>query len=215
VDNNNLGVDLIASITAPVAITYSEDHACNANGSARTLYAAASPIKRGVKIVGATHCDPLDPANVGCDLICGASDPARQELYRRYVTGWFEFWLRCDPSYFDWVYGANVQADLAAGTITYEADPDPGPTTPCSINPPPEVRNLRAARSGVDIVFSWDAVPPPVTEYRLYRAIVMPFAGEILRGTFSVEAGRDAGAIDAEPIYFYRVRAANSGGEGP
>jgi predicted dienelactone hydrolase len=98
VDSNSLGVNALASVHIPVAITYSEDSSCNANGSARALYAAALSPKRGVKIVGGTHCDPEDPTNFLCTLVCGSAASARQTLYRKYTTGWFEYYLRCDSS---------------------------------------------------------------------------------------------------------------------
>ena len=219
VDNNNLGVNAMPLITVPAAITYSEDNACNANGSARVLYAAAVPVKRGVKIVGATHCDPLDPAEFACGLICGASTPARQESYRRYVTGWFEFWLRCDASYYDWVYGSHVADDVSAGVVTYAADPDPGPLDPCaqSGTPPPAVTGVRAWRSGAAVALAWDAASatPAVSEYRVYRSDSEPFVFGPPLLSVANTAASDAAGLGGNAIYFYQVRAVNSVAEGP
>ena len=53
------------------------------------LYAAANPRKRGVKLVGANHCDPEKDNDVlGCVLTCGAWNATRHKRYLRYVTGW-------------------------------------------------------------------------------------------------------------------------------
>ena len=218
VDNNNLGVNAMPAITRPVAITYSEDSSCNANGSARALYAAAVPTRRGMKIVGATHCDPLDPSSASCNLFCGAATAPRQALYRRYVTGWFEFWLRCDASYFDWVYGSYVQADLTAGTVTYTADPDPGPRDPCPPGlPPGPVTRLLAWKTGGDVALSWDAVVanPAVTSYRWYRTQTMPFVFGTPDGSVAALTATDVGGVGGAPRFFYQVRAVNAAGEGP
>jgi dienelactone hydrolase len=59
VDNGGLGVAALVNLAAPVAITYSEPSSCNADGSAFTLYNAALAPKRGLRIVGANHTDPL------------------------------------------------------------------------------------------------------------------------------------------------------------
>lgn len=123
VDNNSLGVNALASVSIPVAITYSEPSSCNASGSAAVLYAAAPAAKRGIKIVGANHTDPQDPAGFLSVLTCGMANSARQTLYRRYVTGWFEYYLKADQSYAPFVFalaGGQAASDVAAGLITYD-----------------------------------------------------------------------------------------------
>ena len=124
VDNAGRGVAALPSIAVPVAMTWSEPSACNANGSAEVLYAGARGIRRGIKIVGANHSDPQDPAGLLSILTCGAPDVGRQSLYRRYMAGWFERYLRHDATYDPYVYnypGGQVAADLAAGLITVSA----------------------------------------------------------------------------------------------
>ena len=126
VDNNNLGVNALASVTIPVAITYSEPSSCNANGSASVLLQAAPAAKRGIKIVGANHTDPQDPAGFLSVITCGAANATRQMLYRRYVTGWFEYYLRGDQSYAPFVFdlpGGQTAADITANRITYARTP--------------------------------------------------------------------------------------------
>jgi dienelactone hydrolase len=122
VDNGGLGVAALGTVAAPVAITYSEPSSCNADGSALTLYHAAQAPKRGIRIVGANHTDPQDPASGLSALFCGAANAARQTLYRRYMAGWFEYHLRGDARYGPWVFaqaGGPLAADLAANRITY------------------------------------------------------------------------------------------------
>jgi dienelactone hydrolase len=128
VDNGGLGVAALATIAAPVAITYSEPSSCNANGSALTLYEAALAPKRGIRIIGANHTDPQDPASGLSELFCGAANSARQALYRRYMAGWFEYHLRGDASYGPWVFnqaGGPLAGDLSSNKITYAEAPAP------------------------------------------------------------------------------------------
>ncbi len=171
----------------------------------------------GVKIVGGTHCDPEDPTNILCTLVCGSASSTRQALYRRYVTGWFEYYLRCDASYESWVHGSQVQADLSAGRITFDVAPNPPAALPCGPPPlPPEVANLRVRRIGADLELAWDAAvaAPAVTGYRVYRSPGASFAGAVL-------AGSTAGTTFTEPVSsspspaFFKVAAVNANGEGP
>lgn len=122
VDNGGQGVAALAVVAAPVAITYSEPSNCNANGSALTLYQAARAPKRGLRIVGANHTDPQDPASGLSALVCGGANAQRQTLYRRYMAGWFEYHLRGDASYGPWVFnqpGGALASDLGSNRITY------------------------------------------------------------------------------------------------
>ena len=124
VDNGGQGVAALAAVNLPVAITWSEPSTCNASGSAEVLYAATRGVRRGIKIVGANHSDPQDPAGVLSILTCGGANSTRQALYRRYMAGWFEYHLRRDASYAPWILnypGGQLAADLAANRITYQA----------------------------------------------------------------------------------------------
>jgi dienelactone hydrolase len=124
VDNRGQGVAALPNVRVPIAMTWSEPSACNANGSAAVLYAAAAGIRRGIKVVGANHTDPQDPAGLLSSLVCGSADAARQSCYRRYMVGWFERYLRGDTDYDPYVYnhvGGQLATDLSQGIITYQA----------------------------------------------------------------------------------------------
>ncbi len=121
VDNGGAGVAALASVAVPVAITWSERSSCNAFGSAETLYAAARGTRRGLRIVGANHTDPQDPPGVLGSVTCGGAYAPRQALYRRYMAGWFEYFLRGDESYAPWVFrfaDGQVAEDIATIKIT-------------------------------------------------------------------------------------------------
>lgn len=122
VENGEQGVTALRSVAAPVAITYSEPSSCNAGGSALILYNAAGAPKRGMRIVGANHTDPQDPANALSALFCGGANSERQALYRRYMTGWFEYHLRGEAAYGPWVFnqpGGALASDLGSNKVTY------------------------------------------------------------------------------------------------
>ena len=112
----------LASVAAPVAVTYSKPSSCNASGSALTLYNAALAPERGRRIVGANHTDPQDPTSALSALFCGAVNSTRQALYRRYMAGWFEYHLRADASYGPWVFNqpsGPLATDLGSNKVTY------------------------------------------------------------------------------------------------
>ena len=118
----------LASVAAPVAITYSEPSSCNANGSALTLYNEARAPKRGMRIVGGNHTDPQDPASALIALFCGRANATRQALYRRYMVGWFEYHLRGDALYGPWVFnqtGGALASDLGSNKVTYAEEAAP------------------------------------------------------------------------------------------
>lgn len=124
VDSGGAGEAALVSVNVPIAMTWSERSSCNAFGSAERLYASARGIRRGVRIVGANHTDPQDPAGVLGSITCGGAYAPRQALYRRYMAGWFEYFLRGDESYAPWVFryaGGPLADDLAAVRITYNA----------------------------------------------------------------------------------------------
>jgi hypothetical protein len=124
VDNGGQGVAALAGVNVPVAMTWSEPSACNASGSAEVLYGMARGVRRGMKIVGANHTDPQDPAGILSVLTCGGANATRQALYRRYMAGWFEYHLRGDVSYAPWILNfpaGQLAADLAANRVTYHA----------------------------------------------------------------------------------------------
>ncbi|MEM7247033.1 MAG: alpha/beta fold hydrolase [Acidobacteriota bacterium] len=220
VDSGELGTTALASTTAPVAITHSEDSACNAFGSARDLYEAAIGPKRRVLVVDGNHCDPEMPSDLLCSLPCGGANAERQALYRKLVTGWLEHWLRCDASYAPWVSGVELAADVMAGRVVTESMPDPVEAD-CVVVPPGEVTGLRVTTSGDDLVLSWDPLvsEPVVESYRVYRSTVPEVVrvtservGEVPAPTVELVLPGERTTLASS---FFVVRAANAGGEGP
>jgi pimeloyl-ACP methyl ester carboxylesterase len=61
----------------------SEPSACNANGSVTGLLGSLRFAAEDVRIAGATHCDPENPSDFLCRLVCGGGSSARQTTYQR------------------------------------------------------------------------------------------------------------------------------------
>ena len=214
VDSGGLGEGEIAAIRAPASYSWSEPSACNAFGSGEQLHAAAPPPKRGLAIEGGTHCDPEDPSDLGCVLICGGESEARRTLYRRHATDWLEHWLRCDESYRSWIDGADVLAEEAAGLLGFSAE---GLGPPCAAARPGPVTGLRVARDGDDLLLSWDPLPPepPVTGYRVREDESFEHAAALLVAEPGEPQVRLTGAAAEAGNRSWRVRAFGPGGEGP
>ena len=178
VDNGGQGVDALAAVNVPVAITWSEPSSCNASGSAEVLYAAARGVRRGMRIVGANHTDPQDPAGILSVFTCGGANSTRQKLYRRYMAGWFEYHLRGDASYAPWVLnypGSQLAADLAANRITYQA------VVPLELNLglthgvlALEVSGPSGQRFALEHSLNWDSWVPIATNTTPISPVVLP-----------------------------------------
>jgi hypothetical protein len=199
VDSAGLGAGALPFARAAIGITFSEPSSCNANGSSEVLYGAAVPQKRGVKLVGANHCDPEKNNDLlGCALTCGSWNATRHQRYLRYVTGWLEYFLRCDKSYEEWVLGRHVEQDLANGVIAYDA-----------ALAPDAPNGLAAGASGAAIALT-RAAPDPcaaIDSWRLYRATASggPYtlrAGDLPPGQTSF---RDE-AVEPGRTYYYVAR---------
>lgn len=215
VDSGMLGATSVATARAAVGPVWSEPSSCNAQGSAVALYAAAPPPRRGVLIVGGTHCDPEINADVlGCTLVCGYWNAERHRAYLRYVSAWFGAHLLCDPADRAWVDGEALAADAAAGVVEPVADlrpPVPPPPIPSvdgaavrlERDPPPWCgardawRVFRDDGAGLELVA--DGLAPGTTSWidgdvaggRTYAYVVQdvirPGAGESVRDSAAAE----------------------------
>lgn len=67
----------------------SEPSSCNANGSVLGLLGGLRFASEDVRIVGATHCDPENPSDFFCRLVCGGGSTARQTTYQRLMYLFF------------------------------------------------------------------------------------------------------------------------------
>ncbi len=64
----------------------SEPSGCNGDGSVSLLLPRLSFPTSDVRIVGGTHCDPEDPTDRLCRLLCGGTSAEARQLYRSLLT---------------------------------------------------------------------------------------------------------------------------------
>jgi pimeloyl-ACP methyl ester carboxylesterase len=66
----------------PLASLRSEPSACNREGQILEVLRGLRFASEDVRIVGGTHCDPEDPTDIPCMLVCRGSSPQGQGLYQ-------------------------------------------------------------------------------------------------------------------------------------
>jgi pimeloyl-ACP methyl ester carboxylesterase len=65
----------------PLLSLRSEPGACNANASVGRLVERMTFVVSDLRIVGATHCDPENPSDISCEIVCGRSEESNRETY--------------------------------------------------------------------------------------------------------------------------------------
>ena len=79
-----------------------------------------------IEVLGASHMSFLDDTN--CGIACavcgeGTDEPAEtRQLAHRYMTAFFNVFLRGDASYRYWLDGQGIQQDITRGAITSQLD---------------------------------------------------------------------------------------------
>ena len=87
-------------------------------------YAHATSPAIEIEVLGASHMSFLD--DPGCGLVCdacpdGTDDPATtRRLTRRYLTAFFQVFLRGEDAYRAYLTGEPMTADVAAGLVRFE-----------------------------------------------------------------------------------------------
>lgn len=69
----------------PFASWRSESSPCNSRGEILHVLDGLTFLTEDVLIVGATHCDPENPSDALCALVCGCSTTERQFLYLEFL----------------------------------------------------------------------------------------------------------------------------------
>ncbi len=174
---------------------------CNSEGDYAEIYPyIGATHKASLLIVGASHCDFMDPGNAFCYLICGGeADPEKTRLIQKYTTAWFNYYLHVDTDSFAYLYGVESQLDVAAGRIELQVD-----TAPKSF-----------AGSGLvgAAALEWELYDHPIVAgYNIYRRLPSepylesPYAQVGLSGTYV-----DTGVVGGQ-AYFYTVRSHDAAG---
>ncbi len=107
-----------AGASGLVAILRAQPSLCNLGGSDQTrLYDALPGAKLLVSVRGGSHCDPGDPSNWLCDVVCGARSPARLRTFERYATAALLWGLRGDRRALAFIGARALSADGAVGAF--------------------------------------------------------------------------------------------------
>jgi dienelactone hydrolase len=145
------------SIAVPTGILGAPPSTCNADSDYLDIYPLVGAVhKASFRLVGASHCDFPDPGNAFCGFTCGAADASRTRLSQKYMTAWLNYYLQLQPEYYAYLFGAQAEADVAAGTIERQVDTAP--------------RGLEASGGIGSIVVNWELYSHPVVAgYNIYR----------------------------------------------
>jgi dienelactone hydrolase len=147
-------------ITAPTCILGAPSSNCNSEADYAEIYPfVGATHKAEFFIVGASHCDfmdPGDPLNL-CSIFCdGDTDPERTHLVQKYMTAWFNYYVHYDTDYYDYLYGTGANSDIASGHIERQVDTAP--------------RDVAATGQYKAVLLEWTLYDHPVVAgYNAYR----------------------------------------------
>jgi len=147
-----------ASILVPSGILGSPPSSCNSDSDYGEIFNfLAAPHRAAYRVVGASHCDFLDPGNSYCSLFCGGStSPARTEISQRYMTAWLNYYLMLKEDFYPVIFGDGHDQDVSAGLVASQIVT--------------RVQNFDGVGIGQNIFLTWDQYDHPIVAgYNLYR----------------------------------------------
>ena len=188
-------------IQAPTCILGAPASNCNSEADYEEIYPVVGAAhKASLFIVGASHCDFMDPGYGACSLVCeGDTDPARTQLAQKYTTAWLNYYLHSDVRSYEYVYGGEAEADVAAGRIDAQWDAAPKGVT----------GQIVAGAASLQ----WELYEHPmVAGYNIYRRL----PEQSYTATPHAQVGRVANYLDeglaAGQAYCYAVRSHDPAG---
>jgi predicted dienelactone hydrolase len=188
-------------IQAPTCILGAPSSNCNSECDYLEVYPFVGSVHKAQLIIsGASHCDFMDPGYAACTLFCdGDTDHARTLLAQKYTTAWFNYYLHEDTASFDYLYGSQAAADIAAGSIQAQVD-----TAPRGLN----AQGLLEAAS-----LEWELYQHPIVAgYHIYRRLPeASYASTPAAQVEPVSRYRDEGLV-AGQSYYYTVRSHDAAG---
>lgn len=188
-------------ITAPTCILGAPSSTCNSEADYAEIYPfVGATHKASFLIVGASHCDFMDPGQSFCALVCGGStDSQRTRSIQKTMTAWFNYYLHLDTDYYTYLYGAEADADIAAGKVERQVDTAP--------------RGLGATGLAEAVALAWELYEHPIVAgYNLYRRL----PGEAYTETPRAQVERTFTYLDvglqAGQVYSYTLRSRDAAG---
>lgn len=183
-------------IQAPTCILGAPSSNCNSEADYSEIYPFVGAVHRALLfIVGASHCDFMDPGYAACSFVCeGDTDPARTQLTQKYTTAWFNYYLHLNAQSYRYLYGSEADADIAAGRIQAQWDTAPRGFTGQGMDGSTSLR--------------WGLYEHPIVAgYNIYRRP----PDQSYAPAPDAQAGRVSTYLDdglaAGQVYFYTVRS--------
>lgn len=195
------------STTAPLLALGAPSQLCNAEAGYNAMYDSVGSAHRTKLVVAeASHCDFMDTNSqlhiFGCTMFCGGSyDEARVTLIERYTTAWFNYYLRGETGYYDYLYGPEVEEDVSEGRLSERATRS-------------STRGVSAVAEGASIRVGWTPTDYPIIAgYNVYRSTT---SGQYPAQPCA-QLGRDSSSfLDTDVVagerYYYCVRSRDAAG---
>jgi dienelactone hydrolase len=145
-------------ISVPTGILGAPGSSCNDDADyVEIFYYIGATHKASYLLNGVSHCVFAIPGNQFCTFTCsGAIDTSKQLLVKRYMTGWFNYYLLDKTEDFTYLYGAQSEADVNAGAIVKQVS-----TAPRDVSAQPLINAIR---------LNWTRYDHPIIAgYNIYR----------------------------------------------
>jgi len=114
VDYQMTGRPVYATVCSPIMAIFAEPGSCNTQADWSTFKTTSLGPQIFLDVIGSNHCDPINPAMIGCDLLCGgASSPQNQANYARYATAYFLAMLKDDAAAATTLTASALSSDAA------------------------------------------------------------------------------------------------------
>ena len=188
-------------ISAPTGILGAPASSCNDNADYVEIYSyVGATHKAAYSLSGVSHCVFAIPGNQFCTVTCsGAVDAAKQLLVKRYMTGWFNYYLLYKTEDYTYLYGAQSAADVSAGSIVKQENTAP--------------RDVSAQARLNAIQLSWTRYDHPIVGgYNVYRRQ----NGQTYSATPYAQVAAGASYIDTQvavgQVYSYTLRSYDEAG---
>ena len=183
-------------ITAPTCILGAPPSNCNSEADYAEIYPfVGATHKASFLIVGASHCDFMDPGNWACSLVCeGSTSTERTDLAQKYMTAWFNYYLHLNTNDYEYLYGVEANTDIAAGLTERRVDTAPRGLTARGL--------LRAA------ALEWELCRHPIVAgYNIYRRLPGEARSETPCALVDRRSTYVDRAVTSERVYSYTLRS--------
>ena len=192
------------NITAPLVVIGAPAQLCNNQAEYNDMYLyIGATHKAKFVITNGTHCDFMNTDDewqiLGCSLLCGEFSEERLEIAVRYMTAWFNYYLRCETDYYTYLYGDEADEDIQAGLITRTVQTAP--------------RDVVALGRFGAVELNWTLYDHPIIAgYNIYRS---QQSGDYPSTPYA-QVGRETSYVDTSVVagqqYFYVLRSRDAAG---